>query len=85
MPRYGITALPEIWPGSKLRYIKNTVHVASYYIFHQSFFRQDINNAVDLYRQKYPTQKVDMRPHVVIRELSRISFHLSKAWSSYRY
>jgi len=56
MPRDGITALPEIWPGSKLRFIKNTGHVASY-IFHQSVFRQAIYDAVDLYRHKYPTTK----------------------------
>ena len=56
MPRDGITALPEIWPGSKLRFIENTGHVASY-IFHQSVFRQAIYDAVDLYRHKYPTTK----------------------------
>lgn len=53
MPRDGITALPEIWPGSKLRFIESRGHVASY-LFKQSVFRQAIYDAVDLYCQKYP-------------------------------
>ena len=55
MPRDGITALPEIWPGSKLRFIDGSGHVASY-LFKQSVFRQAIYDAVDLYCQKYPTK-----------------------------
>lgn len=54
MPREGITALPEIWPGAKMRQIEGAGHVASY-LFKQSVFRQAIYDAVDLYCQKYPT------------------------------
>jgi len=54
MPREGITALPEIWPGSKMRQIEGAGHVASY-LFKQSVFRQAIYDAVDIYCQKYPT------------------------------
>jgi len=53
MPRDGITALPDIWPGAKIRYIRNSGHIASY-LFKQNVFRSAIYDAIDLHVNKYP-------------------------------
>ena len=54
-PRDGITALPDIWPGSKIRYIPKSGHIQSY-LFKQDVFRKAIYDAIDLYVSKYPTK-----------------------------
>ena len=54
-PREGITALPDIWPGSQIRYIKDAGHVSSY-LFKQDVFRQAIYDAMDKISEKYPSK-----------------------------
>ena len=54
-PREGITALPDIWPGSEIRYIKHAGHVSSY-LFKQDVFRQAIYDAIDKMSEKYPSK-----------------------------
>ena len=54
-PRDGITALPDIWPGSEIRYIKNAGHVSSY-LFKQDVFRHAIYDALDKISEKYPSK-----------------------------
>jgi len=53
MPRDGIMALPDIWPGAKIRYIPKSGHIASY-LFKQNVFRNAIYDAIDLHLSKYP-------------------------------
>jgi hypothetical protein len=53
MPREGVSSIPDIWKGSKLKYIKNRGHVSSY-LFCQKVFRQAIYDVVDRYKEKYP-------------------------------
>lgn len=52
-PRKSVKPLDQLWPGSKIRYVKKG-HVSSY-LFNQSVFRQAIYDALDLYRAKYPS------------------------------
>jgi len=54
-PREGIMALPDIWPGSEIRYIKHAGHVSSY-LFKQDVFRQAIYDAIDKISEKYPSK-----------------------------
>lgn len=54
-PREGITALPDIWPGSEIRYIKHAGHVSSY-LFKQDVFRHAIYDALDKLSEKYPSK-----------------------------
>lgn len=51
-PREGVSALPDIWPGAKLRYIHDQGHVSSY-LFKQDVFRQAIYDALDALVIKY--------------------------------
>ena len=51
-PRDGILELPEIWPGSNIRYIAGKGHVSSY-LFSQNEFRQAIYDCIDAYVAKY--------------------------------
>ncbi len=53
-PRDGIAALPEIWPGSKVKYIPGKGHVSSY-LFKQDLFRQSIYDCLDSLLEKYPS------------------------------
>lgn len=52
-PRRGVTPLNQLWPGSKIRYVKKG-HVSSY-LFNQSAFRQAIYDSLDRYVAKYPS------------------------------
>ena len=53
IPRDGITALPDIWPGATIRYIPGNGHISSY-LFKQDVFRKAIYDAIDMYTRKYP-------------------------------
>ena len=48
----GISALPDIWPGSNIRYIEGKGHVSSY-LFSQHEFRKAIYDCIDAYVAKY--------------------------------
>jgi len=48
----GISALPDIWPGSNIRYIEGKGHVSSY-LFKQHEFRKAIYDCIDTYVAKY--------------------------------
>ncbi len=54
-PREGISALPDIWPGANVSYIKGKGHVSSY-LFKQNVFRQAIYDCIDKYVDKYIIQ-----------------------------
>ena len=51
-PRDQFTALPDIWPGSSLRYIPGKGHVSSY-LFSQHEFRKAIYDTIETYVEKY--------------------------------
>ncbi len=52
-PREGVSAIPDIWKGAKIRYIDNMGHVASY-ILKQNVFREAVYDVLDQYEENYP-------------------------------
>lgn len=50
-PREGVRAIPEIWPGSQIRFIKGEGHVSSY-LLKQGVFREAIYDVLDLMQHK---------------------------------
>ena len=54
--RKGISSIPEIWPGSELRYIDNRGHVVSY-LTKQDVFRGAIYDVIDKIGEKYCEHK----------------------------
>ena len=51
-PRKGISSIPEIWPGSRIRSIDNCGHVVSY-LTKQNIFREAIYDVIDKISEKY--------------------------------
>lgn len=56
-PRDQFTALPDIWPGSSIRYIPGRGHVSSY-LFSQHEFRKAIYDTIETYVEKYMQKSV---------------------------
>ena len=50
--RKGVSSIPDIWPGSELRYIGNRGHVTSY-LTKQDVFREAIYEVIEKIGEKY--------------------------------
>ena len=50
--RKGVSSIPDIWPGSQIRFIDNRGHVASY-LTKQDVFRAAIYDVIDKIGEKY--------------------------------